>query len=187
MAKQLAVAVQCTTKSKIESLAGTIGDSNVNHRRHRQLHSGSHFPIVLKGDGSGVGTHVTFDFGKEVGGFTSIDFGATSSSLTAGVDLAWSESTFYLSRSDNSNGGGGADGVLHTNPVSNGSWTASGGQLRGGFRYFTVSLGAGAATTDTVAISGVSLRFTAAPAWGPNPSKYLNHFHSSDPMVNRVW
>lgn len=137
------------------------------------------FPIAL----SGAGDSVTLDFGKEVGGYTSVTFGTVSSGAAA--TFAWSESTFYVLTSDHSNGGSGDDGVILSGPLVNGrTWTATGGQLRGGFRYLTVAVGPGG---GSFAITGVTLEFTAAPAWGPDPSVYHNHFHSSDALVNRVW
>ena len=73
---------------------------------------------------------------------------------------------------DHSQGGKGDDGTLSSGalPASGGSWTATGGQLRGGFRYLTVRLLGGATSGASVTISGVSLAFTAAPEWGDDLS-----------------
>jgi hypothetical protein len=42
----------------------------------------------------GAGAGVVFDFGQEVGGFTTLHFGNTSDAAQT-VSLAYSESSFY--------------------------------------------------------------------------------------------
>jgi len=138
------------------------------------------FPRVLQKGAESL----VLDFGKEVGGYTTVQFGKASGG--AQTSFAWSESTYYIQGGDHSNGGSGPDGLLSSGDITTGSnWTAAGGQLRGGFRYLHIALQGG--TDASVEIVGVSLAFTAAPNWGPDPSKYLNHFHSSDDVLNKVW
>lgn len=143
------------------------------------------FPQLL----TAASPSLVLDFGKEVGGYTTVEFGA-SSTKGAQVSFAWSESTYYIHGGDHSNGGSGPDGLLSSGAIApNSSWTASDGQLRGGFRYLAIRL-TGTETeiaTTSVEISGASLEFTAAPTWGPDPSQYRNHFHSSDALLNRIW
>ena len=88
----------------------------------------------------GTGSDAVFDFGKEVGGYTTVNFG-TVSGTDAEVQFFWSESTFYIETGDHSNGGGGDDGPLTSGTLLTGStWTASNEHLRGGFRYLRVVL-----------------------------------------------
>ena len=124
------------------------------------------------------------DFGKDVGGYTTVIFGPSTGPAPS-VSFAWSESTYYIQGGDQSNGGSGPDGTISSGELNAGksTWTAKGGQLRGGFRYLHIQLAAG----STVTITGVSVAFTAAPAWGPDPSLYRNHFHSSDALLNKIW
>ena len=137
------------------------------------------FPITLKGNGADA----VFDFGKEVGGYTTVNFG-TVSGTDAEVQFFWSESTFYIETGDHSNGGGGDDGPLTSGTLQTGStWTASNEHLRGGFRYLRVVL----VKDATVEITNVSLVFTAAPNLGSNMRAYKSHFMSSDDLINKIW
>ncbi|MFL5997992.1 MAG: MGH1-like glycoside hydrolase domain-containing protein [Streptomyces sp.] len=131
---------------------------------------------------SGAKSAVTLDFGKEVGGLTTLSFGATSDSAQR-VGLAFSESSQYVgTTSDLSSGRGDADGALYTTASAGGTYTMPTAQLRGGFRYLTVFLD----TSGWVDLKGVSLDFTAAPGKS-NPADYANYFHSSDDLLNRIW
>jgi len=136
------------------------------------------FPVTLKGKGA----NVVLDFGKEVGGMTTLFFGATSDAQQT-VGMAWSESTYYIATSDHSNGGSGADGTLSTGAVpANGQYTPAPSHLRGGFRYLNLFLETGGSVT----LTNVTLYFTAAPTM-TDLRDYANHFQSSDDLVNRVW
>jgi hypothetical protein len=103
------------------------------------------WPLILNGSGPTSGVYL--DFGKEVGGITTISIGdvvAPASTATPGISLglAWSESTYYVQTGDNSNGGS-TDGYLSTGPPGsagsitgpNTNWTVPTNKLRGGFRY----------------------------------------------------
>ncbi|WP_371600827.1 trehalase family glycosidase [Streptomyces sp. NBC_00564] len=131
---------------------------------------------------SGSQSAITLDFGKEVGGVTSLSFGSTSDSGQR-VGLAFSESSLYVgNNSDRSSGRDGEDGALYGSAPANGSYTVPTAQQRGGFRYLTVFLD----TSGWVDLKGVSLNFTAAPGKS-NPADYANYFHSSDDLLNRIW
>ncbi|MFH0172659.1 trehalase family glycosidase [Streptomyces cacaoi] len=131
---------------------------------------------------SGSRSAVTLDFGKEVGGLTTLSFGAVSDSAQR-VGLAFSESSLYVgTNSDRSSGRDGEDGALYATASANGTYTMPTARLRGGFRYLTVFLD----TSGWVDLKGVSLDFTAAPG-KTNPADYANYFHSSDDLLNRIW
>lgn len=159
--------------------------------------NGSIFPVKLKG----VGSFIVFDFGKEVGGITTLSFGAVSDGRQS-AGLAYSESTNYAAcpsdavsacdaglqgqagAGDHSNGGNGPDGTLTTGPLTaNSEHTPTPEHMRGGFRYLNVFL----ETSGTVEITNITLAFTPAPLIGNNPSAYANHFCSSDDLLNRIW
>ncbi|WP_247196609.1 trehalase family glycosidase [Streptomyces sp. GESEQ-35] len=131
---------------------------------------------------SGAQSAITLDFGKEVGGVTTLSFGAVSDSGQR-VGLAYSESSLYVgNNSDRSSGRDGEDGALHATASANGTYTVPTAQQRGGFRYLTVFLD----TSGWVDLNGVSLNFTAAPGKS-NPADYANYFSSSDELLNRIW
>ena len=149
------------------------------------------FPIQLNGTGSDV----VFDFGKEVGGYTTIEFGTVTG--TPSVTFYWSESSLYIQNGDDSKGSkgpAGTDGGLNSGPLTtNSNWTASGGDLRGGFRYLRVVINTNEDNsnfnnpdTTTVSITGVTLHFTAAPHI-KDLRAYKSHFMSSDDLVNKIW
>jgi hypothetical protein len=131
---------------------------------------------------SGSQSAITLDFGKEVGGVTTLSFGAVSGSGQR-VGLAFSESSLYVgNNSDRSSGRDGEDGALYATASAGGTYTVPTAQQRGGFRYLTVFLD----TAGWVDLKGVSLAFTAAPGKA-NPADYANYFHSSDDLLNRIW
>ncbi|MGA6223722.1 MGH1-like glycoside hydrolase domain-containing protein [Streptomyces umbrinus] len=131
---------------------------------------------------SGSQSAITLDFGKEVGGVTTLSFGSTSSGSQR-VGLAYSESSLYVgNNSDRSSGRDGEDGALYATASANGTYTVPTAKQRGGFRYLTVFLD----TSGWVDLKGVSLDFTAAPGKS-NPADYANYFHSNDELLNRIW
>ncbi|MER6960122.1 alpha-L-rhamnosidase [Streptomyces sp. NPDC000618] len=131
---------------------------------------------------SGAQSAVTLDFGKEVGGVTTLSFGSVSGSGQR-VGLAFSESSLYVgNNSDRSSGRDGEDGALYATASANGTYTMPTARQRGGFRYLTVFLD----TSGWVDLKGVSLGFTAAPGKA-DPADYANYFHSSDDLLNRIW
>jgi hypothetical protein len=124
---------------------------------------------------------LTLDFEHEVGGIVSISTGSACAATS--IQLAYSESVYYIQTSDNSNGGSGADG-LWTLPdlAPNIRVTVPPAGLRGGFRYLTLVLPADMACV----VREVTLQFTAAPTMS-DLRAYKNHFFSSDALLNRVW
>ncbi|QQM46596.1 alpha-L-rhamnosidase [Streptomyces liliifuscus] len=131
---------------------------------------------------SGSQSAITLDFGKEVGGVTTLSFGSVSSAGQR-VGLAFSESSLYVgNNSDRSSGRDGEDGALYATASANGTYTVPTAKQRGGFRYLTVFLD----TSGWVDLKGVSLDFTAAPGKS-NPADYANYFHSNDELLNRIW
>ena len=130
----------------------------------------------------GMGSYIVFDFGKEVGGITSLQFGAVSDSAQS-VFLAFSESVLYTGpQSDLSTGNGALDGNLSANVTANGTYSVPPERLRGGFRYLTVGL----QTSGSVELTGVTIYFTPAPTL-PDLRAYSGSFRSNDDLLNRVW
>jgi hypothetical protein len=130
----------------------------------------------------GQGSYVVFDFGKEVGGIASLQFGKASDSSQS-LAMAFSESLLYAGMtSDDSSGGNAPDGSLPISVTPNGSYVVPTQSLRGGFRYLTVGL----TTAGSVELTGVSLQFTAAPTMA-DLRDYAGGFYSNDDLLNRIW
>jgi hypothetical protein len=131
---------------------------------------------------SGKGSYIVLDFGKEVGGIPSLQFG-TASDNAQSLFLAFSESVLYTGpQSDRSDGGHGQDGNLTVPVTAQGAYTVPPEKLRGGFRYLTVGLQTG----GPVELTGVTLSFTPAPALA-DLRAYSGSFRSNDDLLNRVW
>ena len=128
-----------------------------------------------------------FDFGKEVGGEIVVSVGAISCGSTR-LSFAFSESTYYVANSDNSNGGSGDDGAFVSDSLiaPNANYSLPPSRLRGGFRYLRVFLTHDHAADCSVQLQHITLRFTPAPLM-LDPSKYANHFYCNDDAINRVW
>jgi hypothetical protein len=134
--------------------------------------------IVLQGQGS----YLVFDFGKEVGGIVSVQFGSASDG-TQSLSMAFSESSLYSGMSsDQSNGGSGADGSLPIAVTPYGDYVTPAAELRGGFRYLTIGL----TSSGSVELTGVELKFTAAPT-SQDLRAYKGSFDSNDDLLNRIW
>ena len=130
----------------------------------------------------GHGSYLVFDFGKEVGGIVSVQFG-TASERRQSLAMAFSESSLYTGMtSDQSNGGSGADGSLSIAVIPDGAYVTPAGELRGGFRYLTIGL----TSSGSVELTGVELKFTASPA-SPDLRAYKGAFYSNDDLLNRIW
>jgi hypothetical protein len=130
----------------------------------------------------GTGASLTLDFGEEVGGLVTVH-------ATSGTDsgqqlgLAFTESSQYAGpSSDASNGGGGPDGALTAGLTPGAGWTMPQDKLRGGFRYLTLF----AQTGGTIALDKATVHITFAPTM-TSLRDYANYFHSSDPLLNRIW
>jgi hypothetical protein len=127
-----------------------------------------------------------FDFGKEVGGEIVVSVGAVIGQPR--LSFAFSESTYYVTGSDNSNGGSGNDGAysMSSDIAANTNVSLPQAQLRGGFRYMRVFLTTGSCSDCSVQLLHITLIFTPAPLM-PDPSNYANHFFCSDDLINRIW
>jgi len=139
-------------------------------------------PVPIPHTLNGTGDFIVFDFGQEVGGVTTLTFGATSDAAQQ-IDIAYSESTYYSCTGDASNGGSDDDSYLSTGPIAAGTnFTPPIAKLRGGFRYMILKL----STDGSVEVRMPSVLMVAAPNM-PDPSAWANHFYSSDEVLNRVW
>lgn len=140
---------------------------------------------ILDGEATvlqGQGSYLVLDFGKEVGGIISLQFGDTSDERQS-LALAFSESSLYTGlESDHSDNGGTGDGFLSLNVTPQGEYTMPIEKLRGGFRYLTIGL----TTSGSVQLKNVSLHFTAAPMLA-DLREYKGSFQSSDDTLNRIW
>ncbi len=87
----------------------------------------------------GMGSYIVLDFGKEVGGIPSLQFGAVSDSAQS-VFLAFSESILYTGPQSDLSSGRPADGSLSATAAANGTYSVPPENLRGGFRYLTIGL-----------------------------------------------
>src|SRR5579859_6200560 len=130
---------------------------------------------------AGTGAQIVLDFGKEVGGILSLQFGGASGNPTLGV--AFSESSLHVGpNSDNSAGGSNSDGALAVSVGGAMSWTSASKYLRGGFRYVTLFM----TSAGSVDVRGVSLAFSPDPE-RPIPNQYPNYFYSNDEVLNKAW
>jgi hypothetical protein len=129
----------------------------------------------------GMGSYIVLDFGKEVGGIPSLQFGAVSDSAQS-VFLAFSESVLYTGPQSDLSSGRPTDGSLSATATANGTYSVPTENLRGGFRYLTIGL----ETSGSVELSGVTLNFTPAPTLS-DLRAYSGSFRSNDELINRVW
>ena len=90
--------------------------------------------------------------------------------------------------SNGSNPSNSPDGYISTGIIeTNTKFTMKDTHLRGGFRYLNVFLENINDDKEEVEIIDVDLFFTAAPSMGSTPNNYLNHFYSSDDLLNQIW
>ncbi|KAI1848837.1 hypothetical protein JX266_005265 [Neoarthrinium moseri] len=135
----------------------------------------------------GNGAQAVLDFGREVGGITSLRYAING---TGQLGLAWSESKNYIGKmSDSSNGLNGYDHpdghlIVNFTSSSSGFYEVPLEQMRGGFRYLTLFL----LTTDDAAIeiNDINLEISFQPTWA-NLQAYQGYFYSSDDMLNKIW
>ncbi|PIL35418.1 hypothetical protein GSI_02145 [Ganoderma sinense ZZ0214-1] len=124
---------------------------------------------------------VTYDFGKNVGGW--INFNTTS--IDGSVGFTFTESSLWVSsEACDSTSNGGLDEPLVFNLTGLGHYVAPNDKERGAFRYLTiVNLG-----SDQVSIDDLWVHFTAMPHWADDSlQNYTGWFHSNDEKLNRVW
>lgn len=141
---------------------------------------------------SGNYSYVTLDFGKEVGGLTSLTFDKVSSTST--ISLSFTESPLFIRPYASDDSGDGDyttrfDGVESIPaPLSVGYWTQPIEKLRGGFRYLTIVSNADA----PVSFSNVSCYLTFSPDL-ENLQDYSGYFYAKDPVsededfLTKVW
>jgi Bacterial alpha-L-rhamnosidase 6 hairpin glycosidase domain/Bacterial alpha-L-rhamnosidase C-terminal domain len=165
-------------------------------------HGGS---VTLVSTGSRTASPLLIlDFGKEVAGQVQVHVTGASATRPA-LHACFSESRAYMALSPSQNDGEAAyapgcdtaniwngypgqpytwDSDSHTLPLSGASLpaTLTDPVIRGGFRYLTLFLDG----PGSVTISGVSLKFTAAPLQS-DPAAYKGWFESSDNTLNRIW
>ncbi|KAI3397992.1 hypothetical protein diail_9969 [Diaporthe ilicicola] len=133
------------------------------------------------------GSQLVFDFGKEVGGIVTLRYTPSGASSGA-VGLAFTEAKNWIGEwSDSSNGKFvGPDGALYSNFTGAEAvvtYTMPDEKLRGGFRYLTLFL---VSESSSVDISSIELEIGFQPTW-PNLRAYQGYFHSSDPLLNKIW
>ncbi|EIW74840.1 glycoside hydrolase family 78 protein [Coniophora puteana RWD-64-598 SS2] len=141
---------------------------------------------------NGNGAWVALDFGKEVGGWVSLNFENVSS--TSSISLAFTESPLFIrpDASDDSSYPDATtkyDGVMNvTAPISEGYWTQPRYMLRGGYRYLTIVSHDDAPVT----ISNVSCEISFSPAT-ENMTEYAGYFYAKDPesedsdFLTKLW
>ncbi|KAH9856209.1 Six-hairpin glycosidase [Lenzites betulinus] len=141
---------------------------------------------------SGNGSWIALDFGVEVGGLVSLNFGKTTSQSS--IALSFTESPMFISplTSDDStypSANMSYDGVLHVPaPLPTGFWTQPSAMLRGGYRYLTLV----STSDDPVTLSNVSCEISFAPHF-PDLRDYSGYFYASDPefhdknFLTKLW
>ncbi|KAL1938359.1 hypothetical protein VTO73DRAFT_11810 [Trametes versicolor] len=138
--------------------------------------------LVAKGAAtlSGNGSWIALDFGVEVGGLVSLNFGKVTSGSS--IALSFTESPMFISplTSDDSSypsANMSFDGVLQVPaPLPTGFWTQPAAMLRGGYRYLTIV----STSDEPVTLSNVSCAISFAPHF-PNLRDYSGYFFASDP------
>ena len=130
---------------------------------------------------SGNGAQLVLDFGKEVGGITSLNF-AGASAANQQLTLSFSETVRFIGPDSDGSNVNGPDGHLIASTGGPGSYTVPTDKQRGGFRYLTLTM----ATNGWIDLNGVSLNYTAAPGVA-DPADYANYFYSNDETLNKIW
>lgn len=128
---------------------------------------------------------ITFDFGQNICGVVTLKFGPRSSNTILG--LAFSESSDFVGRnSDKSVDFKVTDGHVTVEVYPGISeYTMPVEKLRGAFRYLTVFVAS--KTRDCIAhVTSVSCNMTQMPS-SASLNKYSGFFHSSDPLLNKIW
>ncbi|HEY2694369.1 MAG TPA: trehalase family glycosidase [Pseudonocardiaceae bacterium] len=129
---------------------------------------------------AGIGAQLVLDFGKEVGGITTLSFAGASPGQQ--LDLGFSETTASIGQDSDKSNPNGTDGHLTATVGGPGGYTVPTDKQRGGFRYLTLYLETG----GSVGLNGVSLNYTAAPGVA-DPADYANYFSSNDETLNKIW
>ncbi|EIW64903.1 bacterial alpha-L-rhamnosidase domain protein [Trametes versicolor FP-101664 SS1] len=154
-------------------------------RQHGSLSS----PTALldaKHSGNGLvldafNSSVTYDFGKNIGGWVNLDLSSASGS----IGVTFSESSLWVSsEACDATADAGLDAPLVFNITQAGHYEAPSDKERGAFRYLTVvNLG-----TDKITLKDLWVHFTAMPHWDDDALRnYSGWFHSNDEQINRIW
>ncbi|TPX07143.1 uncharacterized protein E0L32_010944 [Thyridium curvatum] len=140
----------------------------------------------------GQGAELTVEFAENIGGWVCF----TVSSVQGGglaANLGYSESPFFAGPTPDATGDNPRDLALPFN-FDNSTGTKCVGKdfLRGSFKYLTIQTNAAAedaaatAPAAQVAISDLWVNCSAFPSQ-PNGRAYTGYFHSSSPLLNRIW
>ena len=138
-------------------------------------HTSSGSGLVLDAFNSSV----TYDFGKNIGGWVNLDVLSSNGS----IGVTFSESSIWVSsQTSDASVDFGLDAQLVFNVTDLGHYQAVSEKERGGFRYLTVvNLG-----STEVAIKDLWVHFTAMPHWEDDALRdYTGWFHSNDEKLNR--
>ncbi|KAG7385255.1 hypothetical protein PHYPSEUDO_001724 [Phytophthora pseudosyringae] len=151
------------------SIYGSSGDVNVSE---------------LTATVSGNGSTVTYDFGQQVTGFVTLQFGSGTTSDTQ-LGVAFSENAEYIGiESDLSTDMAIIDGTIYAPAEPDSTYTFGREFARGSYRYLTLST----SSSHPIEITGVSTHFTAAPATDDDKLReYSGYFYSDDDLLNRIW
>ncbi|KIY53430.1 Six-hairpin glycosidase [Fistulina hepatica ATCC 64428] len=130
---------------------------------------------------SGNASYIVFDFGKEVGGLTSVDI--TEATDNSSFSLAYTESPLFISpfNSDDSRTPTSAmdsDGVedVSASGANGTTWTQEWSRMRGGFRYLTI-----ASTNDApLSLANIVVNITFMPHWDEPLDAYTGYFYAKD-------
>eukprot|EP01117_Protostelium_nocturnum_P013347 TRINITY_DN4973_c0_g1_i1.p1 TRINITY_DN4973_c0_g1~~TRINITY_DN4973_c0_g1_i1.p1 ORF type:complete len:670 (-),score=152.07 TRINITY_DN4973_c0_g1_i1:233-1999(-) len=128
----------------------------------------------------GVGSAVTLDFGKDVGGILSFSIGNTGSNQKTSLNVSYSESSLYAGQYNDDVG----DQIVafdyflapHT------FFTVPDKDQRGGFRYLTFYL----TSPGPIEIYNISI-YSNWCIHKKNLRDYSGFFYSEDNLINRLW
>lgn len=126
---------------------------------------------------------VTYDFGKNIAGFVTLQIGDVDQDQFIG--LTYTESSLWISNiSSDATEDAGMDEPYWFSPEQSGNYTTDQDHGRGGFRYLTLVHN----TTGSIAVESVSVRFSAMPHYEESQiANYTGYFHCDDELLNRIW
>jgi hypothetical protein len=126
---------------------------------------------------------VTYDFGKNIAGFVTLQIGDVDEDQFIG--LTYTESSLWISNiSSDATEDAGMDEPYWFQPTEGGNFTTDKDHGRGGFRYLTLVHN----TTGSIAVESVSVYFTAMPHYDESQiANYTGYFHCDDELLNRIW
>ncbi|PRP76929.1 hypothetical protein PROFUN_06207 [Planoprotostelium fungivorum] len=122
-----------------------------------------------------VGSSITLDFDKEVGG--QIGFYVEEGSI---VRLSFTESPLYIGPNSDRSTENGQDGFLELYVREQSQQFVPTDKLRGGFRYLTIF------AVTYLELRDVILNITFSPHV-EDLKRYSGYFYSDDDLLNRIW